>query len=137
MDAAKSKLLVPVVVILLLIIGVGGLVLSKNKQVVKPQDAQNNQQKTPEQETKSLIEEIQKLIDIPTDEQAISLTVTDAVKLQAQPFFKKAKNGDKVLYYPASRRAILYDPAAKRVLDIGILDISPVASGSATPSAKP
>lgn len=91
-----------------------------------PQAAQRSVQ----EEVKKLVAAVGKLIDLPTGEDPTIATVTDITKLKDQPFFQKAKNGDKVLIYTNARKAILYDPVLNRVIDIAPINIG-------TPSAQP
>jgi len=72
---------------------------------------------------KKLVLEVGKLIELPIGEDPTVATVTDITKLKDQPFFAKAKNGDKVLIYTNARKAILYDPQAKKVIDIAPINI--------------
>lgn len=76
-----------------------------------------------QEEVKKLVEEVGKLIDLPQGETPTIATVTDVSKLKDQPFFQKAKNGDKVLIYTNARKAILYDPQAKKVIDVAPINI--------------
>ncbi len=52
-------------------------------------------------------------------------TVTDKTKLADQPFFKKAENGDKILIFTNSGRAILYRPKIKKVIDTTTISLTP------------
>lgn len=82
-----------------------------------------------ENEDKGLIEKIGKLIDLPPDESPTIATVTDVEKIKNQPFFSKAKNGDKVLIYNNAKKAILFDPIANKIIEVGPLvvpSVSPV-----------
>lgn len=76
-----------------------------------------------QQEVKRLVTEVGKLIDLPTGEDPTVATVTDISKLQNQPFFQRAKNGDKVLIYTQARKAILYDPSVKKIIDVAPINI--------------
>lgn len=51
-------------------------------------------------------------------ETPIVTTVTDPTKLSGTPLAGSAKVGDKVLFYPEAKRAILYDPAQNRIIDM-------------------
>ncbi len=75
-----------------------------------------------------LVEEIGSHILLP-DEVPTIATVSDVSLLADQPFFAHAKNGDKVLLFRVSNKAVLYDPEAKKVLEMGSLD-STDATGS-------
>ena len=80
-------------------------------------------------EQQALIERVGKLIALPQDEQPTIATVSDIEKLKGQPFFEKAKNGDKVLIYNKAKKAILYDPVADKIVEVG-----PVEAGEPTPT---
>src|SRR5260370_34572574 len=77
-----------------------------------------------EKQTKQLTDQVGKLMMLPTDEQPTIATVTDASKLKDQPFFKNAKNGDKVLIYVKARKAILYDPTKNVIVDVAPVNIA-------------
>ncbi len=49
-------------------------------------------------------------------------TVTDKEKLSGQAFFQKAENGDKVIIYRQSGKAILYRPGIKKIVDVVTLN---------------
>lgn len=92
------------------------------------------------QEVDSLVERVGKLVELPQGEQVTLATVSDIQKLQDQPFFVRAQNGDKVLIYEQSKKAILYRPSTNKIIEIGPVtgtgqqSIAPSPS-SATPSA--
>jgi hypothetical protein len=50
-------------------------------------------------------------------------TVSDPEKLKEQPFFTQAKKGDKLLIYAKARKAILYDPAINKIIEVSTLNI--------------
>lgn len=98
----------------------------------KYRDASKKLERNPlllEENNQSLIDEIGKLIDLPKDETPTVATVSDVDKLKNQPFFSKAKNGDKVLIYNTAKKAILYDPVGKKILEVG-----PLVAASPTPA---
>ncbi len=83
--------------------------------------AHGNPQQVQEQETRKLIAAVSKLMVLPTDEQPVIATVADPDKLKDQQFFANAKRGDKVLIYNNARKAILYSPTLKRVVEVAPL----------------
>lgn len=83
-------------------------------------------------EVGKLTTEVGKLIALPTDEKPTVATVTDVDKLKEQAFFKNAANGDKVLIYTNARKAILYRPTEKRIIEVGAININ-----QATPTPTP
>ena len=78
----------------------------------------NNKQNTETNEVAQLIQEVSKIILLPEGEIPTVATVSDPAELQEQPFFAKAKTGDKVLLYQSSRKAYLYDPNAHKILEV-------------------
>lgn len=112
------KLAVPIAVLVLAVIAGSGYYLYSQNQKPPVQNPASTRE-----ETKGLVAEVGKLIDLPKDEDPTVATVTDISKLSDQPFFQKAKNGDKVLIYTNAKKAILYDPNAKKVLDVAPINI--------------
>src|SRR3989338_7950708 len=97
-------------------------------------------------ETTDLVEKVDKIIRLPTDETPVIDTVNDVNQYQSQVFFRNAKNGDKVLVYKETRRAFLYRPSENKIIEVGWvkLEISPTPQLtnneyqiSASPSALP
>ena len=86
-------------------------------------------------EVSALIGDIERFMELPVDEQPTLATVSDRDKLKDQPFFAKAANGDKVLIYTKARKAILYRPSTKKVIEVSVftpLDQVNVTDTSAT-----
>lgn len=65
----------------------------------------------------NLTGKISKFMILP-DEIPTIATVTDKEKLMAQPFFKNADNGDKVLIFMTAAKAILYRPKIDKVIEV-------------------
>ena len=82
-----------------------------------------------EVELNALLTEVEKLMELPKSEKPIVATVDDANKVQSQQFFKNAQNGDRVLIYSNARKAILYRPSDKRIIEVGTVN-QPQASSS-------
>ncbi|HSW97660.1 MAG TPA: hypothetical protein VLF89_07595 [Candidatus Saccharimonadales bacterium] len=80
-------------------------------------------------EVDTLIGQVGKLIELPKEIPTVA-TVSDVKKLQDQPFFTNAKNGDKVLIFVQAKEAVLYRPSENK-----IIKVSPVNTQSTpTPS---
>lgn len=75
-------------------------------------------------EIEELTENIGRFFLLPDGETPTLATVTDKEKLAEQPFFQKAENGDKVLIYSASGRAILYRPSSEKIIDVTSVNIN-------------
>jgi LytR cell envelope-related transcriptional attenuator len=84
----------------------------------------------------ALLNQIGKLIVLPSGEQPQIATVSDMAKLKGQSFFAHAKNGDKVLIYTKAQEAILYDPIANKIVAVGpisLTQVTPTTPVEATP----
>jgi hypothetical protein len=77
-----------------------------------------------EEQAKAIAAEVSQLVELPQSEIPVIATVTDPTKLTDQPFFKNAKIGDQVLIYQTAAKAYLYDPAAKKVLEVSDLNLA-------------
>lgn len=71
-------------------------------------------------EVKMLVKKLSVYMELPEESPSV-ITITDREKLQNQEFFKKAKNGDKIIVYEKSRRIILYRPSNARIIDVAPL----------------
>lgn len=74
-------------------------------------------------EVAALTKEVGRLILLP-DEQPTVATVTDKEKLSQNAFFQRAENGDKVLLYTQARKAYLYRPQTKQLIEVSPLNVS-------------
>lgn len=72
----------------------------------------------PTNEIAMIVEIISQSMDLPEGETPTLATVSDKEKLKDQQFFARAENGDKVLIYNKSSKAILYRPSTKRVIEV-------------------
>ncbi len=104
----------------------------------KASSLQSNSQKNIQAEVKDVVEKVGKLLVIPQGELPTLATVVDPEKLRDQPFFVNAKKGDKVLIYTGAKKAILYDPAANKIVEVAPINIGnppPPSSPTPPPSA--
>ncbi len=76
-----------------------------------------------EEEVAELVKKVGKLILLPEDETPTMATVSDPELLKDQPFFAKARVGDKVLLYQKSKKAYLYDPKSNKLLEVAPINI--------------
>lgn len=87
-------------------------------------------------EVASLTKTLGAMMELPEGETPTLATVTDKDKLAEQPFFQKAENGDKVLIYTATGRAILYRPSTGKIVDVTTINVNqPTATTPQSPEA--
>ena len=113
------KYLLMAIVFIALGIGVSAYVVMMRPEVLGLSKGQVQAQA----EVDALISEVGSLIALPSDEKPTVATITDVEKLREQTFFKNAANGDKVLIYTNAKKAILYRPSEKKVLEVGAVNI--------------
>lgn len=90
---------------------------------VQYQKIKKNPNIVAKQETDQLVEQVGKLIDLPKDETPTVATILDKDKLKDQPFFNNAQNGDKILIYTKSKKAIIFRPKENKLINVGPIAI--------------
>lgn len=115
-------------VLILVLGGVSYYFYSKYQETQKPKQ---ESVVVSNEASRQIIASIGKLIDLPMDEEPTVATITNVERLQNQPFFKKAQNGDNVLIYEKAGKAILYRPSINKIIDVSPINITNQASGSA------
>jgi hypothetical protein len=130
-----KKFIIPTIIILLVLI-LGGSTCYFYDQFTK---LKQDPQKIARQETETLIARVSRLIVLPEGEEPTIATVSDPERLKDQPFFAKAKVGDKVLIYTNAKKAILYDPVNNKIVEVAPINIgtSQSTTQSTTQSATP
>ncbi len=124
--AANLNVVLGVVGVLILIVALGGVYYFYDRYQ-KSQDEISNliddPQAAVQKQTEELLADIGKVVDLPEDENPTVATVQDATKLNEQPFFSEAQNGDKVLIYTEAKKAFLYRPSTKKIVEIAPVNI--------------
>lgn len=83
----------------------------------------DNPQKIAALESQQLVNKVSQLIILPAGEEPTVATVSDLAPLADQPFFVNAQVGDKVLIYTQAKKAILYNPASHKIVEVAPLNI--------------
>lgn len=107
----------------------------KNQLLQNPNETANIQ-------AQNLVDKVRTLMELPANEQPQIATVSDKTKLSGQAFFARAENGDKVLIFSVSKKAILYRPSTNKIIEVSVLNIEvnkqpAVSSSSASPAFGP
>ena len=109
----------------------------ETKKVLGQQNDQNQSQAPLEvsnDEAQTLYDIVNKIILLPDEKPKIS-TVNGVDKLKQEPFFRNARNGDKVLVFEENKKAILYNPTEHRIIEVGQAQLKTSETSPATPSA--
>lgn len=132
-----SRFFSPTLIVFLIISLVGFLYFYFQYQQTKK--IINNPQAFSKEQTKDLLNKVGKLIELPNEEPTVA-TITDKDKLKNQPFFKNAKNGDRVLIFTKAKKAILYRPSTNKIIEVSQINLEPpsaTSSVTASPTLLP
>jgi hypothetical protein len=109
---------------------------SAQKEIQTIKTNSNTIQKAAAAQTQELIDKVGKLMELPKETPTVAVIV-DASKLKNQPFFANGKNGDKILIYTTTGKAILYRESLNKIVDVAPVSIgAPAASQSAAPKTQ-
>lgn len=96
-----------------------------------------NPTKAAQMELEETIKKVSKHILLPNEAPTMA-TVSDVSKLKEQVFFANAKNGDKVLIFSQSKKAVLYRPENDILVEVSALEVAEkkAAVPTTTPTVK-
>lgn len=122
---------------LLVVLAVGGV--GFGVYMYQQVEALKNDPKTSQQAQQNKVNTIKNkvaaLISIPNDETPILATVDDTEKLKDQPFFKDAQNGDYILMFAQSKKAVIYRESTNKLVNVGPIAIT--SDATTTPTTTP
>jgi len=110
------------VLLLAAAVGTAAYYVNKYNDSKKEVARLSNPTEVAKQEKATLIAKVASLTQLPAGDPTIA-TVTDITKLKDQKFFENAQNGDKLLIYTKSKKAILYRPSTNKIINIAPLTI--------------
>ena len=96
-----------------------------------------NPQRVVQEDIKELTARVGRHIVLPEGEVPTVKTISNASLLKDLPFFAKAKKGYRVLIYFNAKKAILYDPAADKIVEVAFINVGPAPGAQETPSSVP
>ena len=71
-------------------------------------------------QTEEVLGKVGKLIILPKDKNPVVATINDVEKLATtQDFYREAHNGDRLVIFPASKKAVIYDEDDNRIVNVG------------------
>ncbi len=120
---AFSKLIIGLL-LTLTVVGLGLAYYFYQKTEELQQRSTENNQLSEEARAKQIKSKVAKLISVPKDEIPTIASVTDTGKLNDQPFFKDAQNGDIIVIFPAAKKAIIYRESDNRLVNVGPIAIT-------------
>lgn len=118
----KLKSPLTVVAIVFLVLVGGGLGYQKYASLEAENQRLSKPEAAAEDEASRIKSEVAQLIELPNETPTIA-TVVDAEKLRTQPFFASAQNGDRVLLFAQAKKAILYRPSTKKLVEVAPINL--------------
>lgn len=92
------------------------------KEVEKLSTVQG-QQELSKTQTHELLGEMRQIIIMPTNEDPVVATITDINQLKDKDFYKDANNGDRVVVFANAKKAYIYSPERKLIVNVGAFQI--------------
>ena len=117
-----KRFLIPIAVTLIIAVASTPAYYFYN-QYQKSQQLLKNPTEAAKEEVRTLVAKVGALLELPQGEEPTVATVSDKEKLKDQPFFQKAENGDKVLIYTQSRKAILFRPSTNKIIEVSTVNL--------------
>ena len=119
--------------VLFALLGIGGVGIYQytkvNSELAKLKTTSNGPLTDDRQ--RELIAEVSSRIMLPTDEKPTVAIVSDINRLKDQQFFSSGQNGDVVLIYMNSKKAILYRPTEKKIVEVAPVNLNNTAASVA------
>jgi len=119
----KTKLLFGLIIVLLIAVlaGVGFLLKKYNEtqQEVEKLSTVQGQQELNQTQTNQLLGEMRSIIKLPDGEDPVVATITDISQLKDKDFYKDAEDGDRVVVFPNAKKAYIYRPETKTIINVG------------------
>lgn len=127
----KTPKKLAIILVGVLIVLAASFIIYKFMQTSKELERARDPETAAQDEAAALAEVIDEFLELPKNESPTIATVKDVTRLQDQLFFQRAQNGDKVLIYPESGKAVLYRPSTKKVIEYASVKLN--GSDSVTP----
>lgn len=132
----KRVLVMTIIAVLLGAAGAGWYAVEYYRSEL--QRAQQSVQTGTREDTEAdrIIKEVSSMVMTPSGETPTVANVADVDKLKSQAFFTSAQNGDVVLIYASAKRAILYRPSEKKVIEATSVTFDAITSPTPTPKRR-
>ncbi len=113
------------IVVILVLLALAGLFFSSSSDIAKDG-------KISDKEAAALLTDIRILIQIPQEKPVMALITNADTLIKEQAFYQGVSNGDVLVIFPQTRKAVLYSPQHKKLINVGPINLGD-ASQSATP----
>jgi hypothetical protein len=93
-----------------------------------------NPQAEAQQKVQELVREVSQHLVLPEGEIPTVAAISDLEPLKTQRFFANAQVGDMLLIYEQARKAVLYSPSKRKVVEVG--PVTPTPAPTSAPVEK-
>lgn len=115
----------------LVILSVGGLLASlyfyvstyRIQHISEISDNVEQPMESQSETNEQVIARVATMIVVPSGETPTIATLDDLTQVKDQVFFSKAETGDKIIVYLGAKKAILYRPSTKQIIEVGPLEV--------------
>ena len=125
------------IVLLIAVVGLLTYQYINARQEIKQLQKAPSKAAQSQNDSDAVIAKVSKLTILPAEQPTVA-TVSDITKLKDQAFFNNAKNGDKVLIFKNSKKAVIYRPSTNQIIEIAPIvpgtDAGAVVPTPATPA---
>lgn len=137
----KPKLLTLFLVLVLLALAAGSFFLYKKynetKKEVEKLSTVQGQQELNKTQVNQLLGEMRAIIVLPKGEDPVVATITDVSKLNKNAFYKEAQNGDRVVVFAEAKKAFIYRPSTKTIINVGSFQLDQQSQKQSTQNKNP
>lgn len=115
-----------IVAVVFVVLGIGGVVFFQYQKTTQELAKLKNSPGGPltDDRQRELITEVSSKIMLPLDEKPTVAVVSDINRLKDQQFFSTGENGDVVLIYMNAKKAVLYRPAEKKIIEVAPVNLN-------------
>lgn len=123
-----SKVLFMLLALVLVALAAGSFVLygkyQATQQQVEKLSTVQGQQELNQTQVNQLLGEMRAIILLPKDEDPVVATISDMNLLKDKDFYKDAQNGDRVVVFANAKKAYIYRPSNKMIINVGAFEVS-------------
>lgn len=124
----RPRLLTVFLVLILLALAAGSFFLYQKYRDTQAQvdklSTVQGQQELSNTQVNELLGEMRAIILLPSDEDPVVATITDINLLRDKDFYKDAQNGDRVVVFASAKKAYIYRPSEKKIINVGAFEVS-------------
>lgn len=115
-----------ILAVVFVLIGIAGVGIYQYTKVTKELSTMKTSSNGPltDDRQRELIAEVSSRIMLPGDEKPTVAVVSDINRLKDQQFFANGQNGDVVLIYMTSKKAVLYRPTDKKIVEVAPVNLN-------------